>query len=148
MRKTQSRLFGLKSTLVLAANNLSDFTELQQYQRVALFVTISARILIQQLSLGKISFEIFAANDVTAHVEIPVGPFALIRAVNPEKPLQTLSGYQLNANAIEKNILQLGIFYCYPWFPKRKIIKNFKSKYYFIFDPEIIPLLKYAFLPP
>ena len=94
------------------------------------------------------SFEIFPANDVTAHVEIPVGPFALIRAVNPEKPLQTLSGYRLNANAIEKNKSPLEIYYRYPWLPKRKIIINLKSRLYFIFDPEIIPLLKYAFLPP
>jgi Na+/glutamate symporter len=40
-------------------------------------------------------------------MEIPVGPFALIRAVIQENVLQTLSGHQLNAEAIEKIAISL-----------------------------------------
>jgi hypothetical protein len=40
-------------------------------------------------------------------VEIPVGPFALIRAVIQKNLRQTLSGHQLNAEAIEKNAISL-----------------------------------------
>jgi hypothetical protein len=74
-----------------------------------LFITISAKISIQQLSLGRFPFENLAGNDVTAHVEIPVGPFALIRAINPEKPSPDPHRHSTNAEAIEKNIYSVSV---------------------------------------
>jgi hypothetical protein len=52
---------------------------------------------------GKGLLRILYSDNCTAHVEIPVGPFALIRAVIQKNLRQTLSGHQLNAEAIEKN---------------------------------------------
>lgn len=104
--------------------------------------------MIQQLSLGKVSFEAFAANDVTAHVEIPVGPFALIRAIIQEKNHQTLSGHQLKAEAIEKNTVQLVLHYQISWFPKRNLYwSSIRSDILFLIR-RCFPFLNMHFYPP
>jgi hypothetical protein len=60
-------------------------------------------------------------------VEIPVGPFALIRADNPEKPLQTLSGHRLNAEAIEKNLYSVSVSLSLSLVAQKEILLKLKS---------------------
>lgn len=71
-----------------------------------LFVTISEKILIQQLSLGR-ALASSCSDNCTAHVEIPVGPFALKRAEIQRSTNQTLNGHRRNAEANERNFLAL-----------------------------------------
>jgi hypothetical protein len=83
-------------------------------------------------------------------VEIPVGPFALIRAVIQKNIRQTLSGHQLDVEAIEKNADTLRTLPVLALLSRKtaKAPPEVQIEPRLIFNPEMFPLLKYAFSPP